>query len=425
MRLSAIKSKVAGNKTLLNGSLFSLFSFFNQGVGFVLLILLAEYIAPAEYGSLSMFNTVVTFLGFFIAMSTQGFLAISYFKRGPAHFKEDVSAISLISLTSFIVLGAVIALLHRQLSQWLHLPTAFLFATVAIAFFHLFFDMRLNYLRVQEKVTRYGLWSCTFALISFALSLYLVIGRRLDWEGRAYANLICSIAFGVLAIGCFFRERLFTFKVSADTFKTVLYWGVPLIPHLASVWIKQGGDRLIINEQHSLADVGLFSFALNLTSIIIMIGSAFNATNSVSIYKTLSSGEPACDIRSKLRRQTRDIAIIYLIAYVCIVLGASLLTPLLLPRYAESIPYFLILSLQGLGQCFYFLYSNYLFYYHLNKQLMFVTFTTSVLHLLLSLLLTRYSLIYTCCIYVFVQVILVYSLYKLSRKALTENLETS
>ena len=45
--------------------------------------------------------------------------------------------------------------------------------------------------------------------------------------------------------------------------------------------------------------------------------------------------------------------------------------------------------------------------------------------MVLSLLLTRYSLIYTCCIYVFVQVILVYSLYKLSRKALTENLETS
>ena len=422
MRLSAIKSKVAGNKTLLNGSLFSLFSFFNQGVGFVLLILLAEYIAPAEYGSLSMFNTVVTFLGFFIAMSTQGFLAISYFKRGSEHFKQDLSAIGLISLTAFIVLGAVVALLHRQLSQWLHLPVAFLFATVAIAFFHLFFDMRLNYLRVQEKVTRYGLWSCTFALISFALSLYLVIGRRLDWEGRAYANLICSTAFGILAIGCFLRERLFTFKVSADTFRMVLYWGVPLIPHLASVWIKQGGDRLIINEQHSLADVGLFSFALNLTSIIIMIGSAFNATNSVSIYKTLSSGASASDIRSKLKRQTRDIAIIYLIAYVCIVLGASLLTPLLLPRYAESIPYFLILSLQGLGQCFYFLYCNYLFYYHRNKHLMMLTFSTSLLHLALSLLLTRYSLFYTCCIYVFVQCVLVALLYRMSSKILSEHL---
>ena len=56
---------------------------------------------------------------------------------------------------------------------------------------------------------------------------------------------------------------------------------------------------------------------------------------------------------------------------------------------------------------------------------MLVTFATSVLHLLLSLLLTRYSLMYTCCIYVFVQIILVYSLYKLSRKALTDNLKTS
>jgi O-antigen/teichoic acid export membrane protein len=202
----------------------------------------------------------------------------------------------------------------------------------------------------------------------------------------------------------------------------ILWWGIPLIPHLASTWIKQGGDRLIINEQHSLSDVGLFSFALNLTSIIIIIGSAFNATNSVSIYQTLSSKLPAADIRRKLKRQTKEITAIYLIAYLLIVLGASTFTPLLLPRYTPSIPYFLILSLQGLGQCFYFLYSNYLFYYHRNKQLMLVTFVTSVLHLLLSLLLTKYSLIYTCCIYVFVQAILVYSLYRLSNKALSDNL---
>lgn len=425
MNLERIKNKFIGNKVLLNGSLFSIFSFFNQGIGFFLLILLAEYIAPAEYGRLSMFNMTVTFLGFFIALSTQGFLAISYFKRGADCFKKDFSAISIISLTTFVVLILLFTLFHKQLSGLLNLPVAFLFVAIAISFFHLFFDMRLNYLRVQEKVINYGVWSCTFAIISFALSLFLVINRQLNWEGRVYANLICSIGFGVLAICFFFKEKLFTYKIDRETLKMILWWGIPLIPHLASTWIKQGGDRLIINEQHSLSDVGLFSFALNLTSIIIIIGSAFNATNSVSIYQTLSSKLPAADIRRKLKRQTKEITTIYLIAYLLIVLGASTLTPLLLPRYTPSIPYFLILSLQGLGQCFYFLYSNYLFYYHRNKQLMLVTFTTSVLHLLLSLLLTRYSLIYTCCIYVFVQVILVYSLYKLSRKALTENLETS
>ena len=61
-------------------------------------------------------------------------------------------------------------------------------------------------------------------------------------------------------------------------------------------------------------------------------------------------------------------------------------------------------------------------YNEIFEQLMLVTFVTSVLHLLLSLLLTRYSLIYTCCIYVVVQAILVYSLYRLSNKALSDNL---
>lgn len=422
MQFEELKYKILGNKTLLNGGLFSIFSFFNQGVGFFLLILLAEYIAPTEYGCLSMFNTAVTFLGFFIAMSTQGFLAISYFKRGADNFKKDFSAISAIALIAFVILSVLSAIFHRQLAQLLNLPASFLFIAISIAFFHLFFEMRLNYLRIQEKVTNYGLWTCTFAIISFALSLFLVIDRKLDWEGRVYANFICSLAFGILALYKFCRERLFTLSVDWNTIKMILKWGVPLIPHLASVWIKQGGDRMIINETHTLSDVGLFSFALNLTSIIIMIGSAFNATNSVSIYQTLSSGLPAADIHHKLKRQTRNIAIIYLIAYFVIVSGGALLIPLLLPHYAAAIPYFLILSLQGLGQCFYFLYSNYLFYYHRNKQLMIVTFTTSLLHLLLSLILTRYSLIFTCCIYVSVQAILVYSLYRLSNKALSDNL---
>ena len=60
----AIISQLRNNKILLKGGLFSLFSFFNQGVGFLLLIILAKYIVPAEYGTLSLFNTIVTFLGF-------------------------------------------------------------------------------------------------------------------------------------------------------------------------------------------------------------------------------------------------------------------------------------------------------------------------------------------------------------------------
>ena len=54
------------SKTVRNGGLFSAFSFFNKGIGFVLLILLAKYIQPSEYGELSLFNTLVSLLGYFV-----------------------------------------------------------------------------------------------------------------------------------------------------------------------------------------------------------------------------------------------------------------------------------------------------------------------------------------------------------------------
>ena len=64
-------------------------------------------------------------------------------------------------------------------------------------------------------------------------------------------------------------------------------WGIPLIPHLATTWLRQGCDRYIINYHYELAEVGLFSFALNMANIIEMMGGSFNANNYVNIYKTL------------------------------------------------------------------------------------------------------------------------------------------
>ena len=282
--------------------------------------------------------------------------------------------------------------------------------------------MWINFHRLKEEVGVYGVISCSFAILNLILSLFLVIKTPLNWEGRVYAQLGCTLLFGLLGLIYFAHHKLFTINLLWPDVKMIIIWACPLIPHLASLWLKQGGDRLIINHFHSIEDVGIYSFALNLTSIIIMIGNAFNNSNSVSIYQILAKNATIEEKKSLLRKQTRNIAIITISAYICVLVGAWLFIPLLLPGYVESLPYFSILSIQGLGQCFYFLFCNYLFYYSKNKQIMYVTFGTAVLHLGLSLLLTRYSLYYTCIIYVLTQALITGIIYNLSKKALSENL---
>lgn len=417
-----ILNRLKSNKTLLNGTLFSIYSFFNDGIAFLLLFLLANYIAPAEYGRLSLYNTIVQFLGYVIALSTQGFLSVSYFKRGQNYFKKDLSTISFICVCGAVLFCILTFFLGKWISNKAELPILFLWVAIAVSFFQIFQGMWLNYHRIKEEIGKYGIISCSAAIFNLILSLYLVIEAGQNWTGRVYAQLICTSLYGIIGILVFAHHKLFTRKIDLQNIKMIAMWGIPLIPHLASVWLKQGGDRFIINHFHSVEDVGLFSFALNLTSVIIIIGSAFNSSNSVTIFKILADSISVKEKLLQLRRQTRNISFILIAASVCVIIGGSILVPIFLPRYTSSIPYFLILSIQGIGQCFYFLFCNYLFYYSKNKQIMYITFLTAIFHLSLSILLTKYSLFYTCIIYVVTQIIVTGLVYIYSQRLLKEKL---
>lgn len=406
MNLPLSLSGLKGNKTLRNGSLFSLFSFTNQGINFLLLVWLANYILPDDYGRLSLFNTVVTLLGYFVALSTQGFLGVSYFQR-KEKFQRDFTTISLVAVCSTLLFCLLLLFGQHRFSAWTELPVLCLWIGVGVSFFQLFSNMMLDYLRVREKVLKYGLWSCSFALLNFLLTLFLIVCRRMDWKGRVYALGGCTLLFGLLAILLFARSRLFTKHLNWEDTCTVIRWGLPLIPHHAAAWLKMGCDRFIIKHFYSLTEVGVFSFSLNLNSVIHMLGMAFNATHSVSVYQILSSELTPEEKRARLWVQTRSIRRIYTIGCLLVLAGGCLLVPLLLPRYAASVPYFAILSVSGYLQCLYYLYANYLFYYHQNQKIMYVTFVSALCHLGFSLAFTRYSLYLTSCIYVLTQLVVV------------------
>lgn len=422
MLTHCIIGKIKNNKSLMNGALFSLFSFIDRGISFVLLIILARYIMPADYGRLSLFDTIVQLLGFFVALSCQGYFSISYFQRKGELFKQDTTSIVLILISCTTILGVILFFLRSALANLADLPPLFLWFALAISFIQVFYFLFKDFLRIQEKVVRYGIVSCGFAIINFILSIFLVVNRSQGWEGRIYSSLVCTVFFGILGIIILLNNNLFTRHITWSGIRMILLWGIPLIPHQATSWIKQGCDRFIINGTHTIEDVGIFSFALTLTSIIIMIGTAFNATNSVSIYQILSADLPSKEKMIQLKRQTRNIGVVYSIGYVLVLVFGTVLVPFFLPQYSNSLPYFWILSLSGYFYCLYFLFVNYLFYFHKNNNIMMITFVTALVHLGLSLLLTRYSLYYTAIIHVVSQFIVLLLVMRESKRIINEKL---
>ena len=423
--IKTIFQKVKLNKTIVNGSLFSLFSFTNQGFNFLLLLLLASFIKPAEFGYLSLFATVIMVVNYFISMSIEGYMSVAYFRDG----KDGVNnVVSCVCATSVIVASSLFLALYMGgdiISSLLFLPKHILYLSIVISLFSLYLTLFLDYSRICEKVFRYGSFSCGNALLNFALSIFLVKYLELGWEGRVYAQAICSVLFAFICIALFYKFG-FIGKPNFQYWKQMLFWGIPLIPHSASNFFRQGCDRYIINAYYDISEVGLFSFALTLCNIIIMVGVGFNQVNSVNIYKILGDKilTPE-DKLNRLKKQKRQILYIYTIATILITLVGYFLTPILLPKYSGSVNYFIILSLYGYAYCLYFLNTNFLFYYKKTKNIMYTTFFSSILHLLLSILISGYSLYLTACLYVFTQSIVVYFIRKMAINELTKELSVN
>lgn len=421
----AVYKELRNNRALFNGALFSGFSFFSKGVNFLLLLVLANYIAPLEYGYLSLFTSVVMVIGYFIAFSTEGYFTIAYFKDGEEARKKVFTCILVTSTLVLVTLICVLVVWDHSLAESMTLPVYSLYLAAITVFFNVFFHTLLEYYRIKEDVKIYGILSCSNVLLNFVLSILFVKTFLLGWEGRLYAMIACSAVYGLFALIFFVKEGFIT-KIDKKYWKQMLIWGIPLIPHLATGFIKQGCDRFIINNYHSTEDVGIFSFAMNLATIITMIGFGFNQSNSVDIFKICGDKQKSnAEKLNYLSKQRKRFLLLYLSCSIIVVVVCMATVPVLLPKYADSLVFLPILGVYGLLVCYYLVYTNYLFFYNKTKELMFITFGTSLIHLLLSLWLTRSSLFYTCSIYCVSQAIIVLLVRKVALNSLSLNLITS
>jgi len=410
------------SKTVRNGMLFSAFSFLNSGFSFLLLLILASFITPSEYGYLSLYATVLMVIGYFIALSSEGYMDVAFFKDRKNGITNTFSSVFLLALSILLFLLLIVSLRIPGLNSFLEFDNVILYIALFTSFFTVFNNLLLSVCRVKENIKAYGMLSCGSAILNFTLSIILVKYCSLSWQGRVYAQGSCALIFGTIGLFYFFKNNFFTTNVRGNI-KPMLLWSIPLIPHLSTNFIRAGCDRYIINSFHSLSDVGIFSFALTLTNIIAMVGAGFNQSNSVDIYKIL--GDETLTNKEKWDKQKtkiRKFIFLYLLTTVLVVVAVLIFIPILLPKYVDSLPYFCILALYGLFVCFYLVYTNYLFFYNKTRNIMYITVGSALLHLALSLLLTRYSLYITAAIYVLTQGLVVFAIRHLALNSLRTNL---
>lgn len=394
--MAFVLKNIFKNLTIKNGILFSIYSFVNSGFSFILLLILAKYITADEYGKLSLFTIVIQVLKIFICLGAQGYVAVSFFRNKGDKFKSVLTLVFVISTLMYAIYTVSLLLFPVFFERILGLNLHVLLIASLVCYLQVFNTQCLEIIRIQENVAKYGLLSISFALFNFIISILLVVTLNLGWMGRVYTTVLVTGLYFIISLLFFCRNKMINFSSTKELYKETLKFGLPLLPHHTGVWLRQSFDRFVINAYHASSVVGLYSFAGNFANILLMIGTAFNNVNSVQIYKELGKGYLAS--KPKLDKVIRYSTIGFIILAVFIVLCCYLFIPMFFPNYVNSRVYLVPLILSSFFQCIYLLNVNYLFFYKKTVALMYITVSFSLLQLVLSLLLTKYDVMYTAVI---------------------------
>lgn len=382
------------------------------------MMLMARYVQPESYGQLSLFTTMISLLSIFICLNTNGMIGVNFFTASKDVIQRFLNVTLITSLLVYLFFLTGMFLMKSQFEDWMGLDTAFQFCAISVCLLQVVSSSLLDIWRLEEKVGRYGVFSMLMVISNLVLTVLFVALMKLDWQGRVYAQVLTCVLFSIIAFIVLVKKgylkRVFPLK---KDFIEGYKFGLPLIPHSTSFWLRQGLDRYIINAFFVQSAVGFFSFAYNFANIIQIIGSAFNASYSVNIYKTLATAD--ADSMRILRRNCRYLLSVYLLLTLAVCLFASMLIPLVFPKYSDCIIYLFPLCGGAMFQCFYLVYVNILFFYKKTKKLMYITFTCSLLHCFLSFLLTKYGVIYTAYISLFSNMLIFMGVYGYSRRMLS------
>lgn len=408
--------KIVQSKTVRDGSIFAFFSFLNQGLNFFLLIILSNFILPDSYGKLNLFTTGLGIVGYVINLCTSGIINVKYFKVSRRVLSQYVSVVLSCTVGVSIILLVISSIFYQPIAKVSGIAPRMQWVCVYLCAASIVYNILLDIYRFEERSIKYGIITTVSTVINIVASLLLVIIFKQDWYGRVEANILASTLFLLLGLYLLVKKRYLTRAVGTkDIYKETLLFGLPLIPHSINGWLRQGMDRYIINAHYSPSAVGLFSFAINFSFIIYSVGAAFNKSNSVYIYKSLSEGGNI-DVKRKLRKQTIYMLSFYLLFSIALFVGCWIFIPFIFSYYKDSIIYLFPLCMSTFFQCVYLQFCNFLFYYKKTRQLMYMTVSVSMIHLSLSLLLTQYSVLYTAYISMFSSALEALLVYWYSRK---------
>ena len=366
-----------------NTSIYTASDILNKMVPFVLLPVLTRYLTPQDYGIIAMFFILTSILGIVMTLETNTAISVNYFKISREELKIFIANILLIISVMTCLVFLIMFMIHPWLSKVLAMPVEWLFLGVIVTLLQFITTINLLLWQSEQNPLPLGIYQISQTTVNLSLSLILIVGFSMGWEGRLIAVVVASVVFGMLSFIFLFKRDYLKFEYSQENIKDALRFGVPLLPHALSVWFRTGIDRIFLTVLISASATGLYTVGFQIASVISILTSAFNKAYAPYLFEKLK------EITEAKKTLLVKYSYMYFMGLLVLAGILSLLAPYLIEiflgkAFISSKEY---ISWFTFGFAFYGMYSmvvNYVLYTKKTMYLSYITFLVSLLHIGLS-----------------------------------------
>jgi len=249
----------------------------NQLIPFLILPILTHYLSVKDYGTLTLFQTILAFIMPIISMSLSRQLDKYFFQQEKTFIASLIFQIfvifHLMTLMIMLLLPIIDSLFHIEFSIiWLYLLVSIALSNSINLILSILFR-NLNY------VYFYGAFQIFRTVINVGLSLLLIVYFDYGYEGRFIGIMVSSYIGSIIALYFLYKYNWISFRIDFTLLKKIWKISLPMIPFGLATIIITMSDIFFIKEMCSVEIVGLYSIGLMFGKTIVLIqGSVTNVS---------------------------------------------------------------------------------------------------------------------------------------------------
>lgn len=348
---------------------------FSKIVPFLMLPYLSRKLGVEGFGELSYYQTYLALFSIILLLGQEGALVRYFYVYG----KRSLNLILTVGYAYTISLGGLILL-----CCWFFRAEMMAYLVLS-AIFSSFLSVQLAVRQCQKQAINYTIIQILSGVISALLTIVMLEIFKADLvEKRILAVLLSNIVVFLISYGLYTKtivqKKKFAFEHYKSGLMYILGFGLPLILHHASLFIRGQLDRIFIYHQFGEKELGLYAMGATVASILSISIMAVNKATISYYYEGLKKGTLTL---AKVQKWTLlSLFVVPVPAIMMWLMPENVIVWIFGEQFLGTKYYIMMFVMVATLTIPYLILVNYLFYYGKNQWISYCSILTTIIYMI-------------------------------------------